>query len=211
MKEHLPYLQKELGYEHTFFTPMCYRDEDGQTWVFGHAIMTNHPVKLLEKNYYYHLEEDPGIIPIFDSSPELIPKTVNRALTVVEVLIDGVTYVVGNTHFTWTPDGLPNAWQEQDLPRLIEVSSKYPNLIMCGDFNAPRGRNPIWDILSEHFKDNIPAHIESTLDPLYHRAPEILRAVDGIFTTPGYVASNVNVRCGISDHCAVIADVQKTA
>jgi exonuclease III len=194
-------------YKHTFFTPMTRKKENAEVRTFGHLIATNHPSTLLSLDYYYTLNKDPHDIPWFDR--EHVSRTVNRALTVVDVEIDGVPYTIGNTHFTWTPDGMPDAQQRKDMPRLLALVKKHSDMVLCGDFNIPRGINEQWETLTKHFTDNIPPHIDNTLDPTYHRVPGIKRAVDGLFTTSGYSASNVEVRCGLSDHCGIITTIEK--
>ena len=78
---------------------------------------------------------------------------------------------------------------------------------ICGDFNAPRGR-PTWDAIAAKYKDNIPEHYKSSIDAM-HRAGALPYLVDGIFTTPGYRADNVELHEGISDHKAITATITK--
>jgi endonuclease/exonuclease/phosphatase family metal-dependent hydrolase len=208
-KEDLPTLLENIPFEYVFYTPMCIKEKDGKRRTFGHAILTNHPATLLSENYYYTKHTEVEDLPTFTKSN--IPESVNRALTVARVTVGDNTYTIGNTHFTWTPDGHVDEWQKKDMEHLLEITAKHPELIMCGDFNIPRGYNEMYDELTKHFTDNIPPEIENSLDPTYHRVPTLRYMVDYIFTTPHFSTSNVTMHCGVSDHCAMVAEVTKNA
>lgn len=204
----LEMLARKSGYTHTDFTPMMvYQKElpENEQNIQGHAILSKLPIDVRSRDYYYLCTDSPLKLPLFDR--ENIPGSANRAVTFVKIFIQNEYFIIGNTHFTWTPDGLVDNWQREDIPHLLEYISKYPNLILCGDFNAPRGMNETWNILSRQLTDNLPTYIDNTLDPNFHRVPDIKRAVDGIFTTPSYSAQNVRMHCGVSDHCALISDI----
>jgi hypothetical protein len=57
------------------------------------------------------------------------------------------------------------------------------------------------------YKDNVPKEVDSTIDPVLHRAKDIRYMVDGVFSTPAYKVSEVEVREGVSDHKAILAQV----
>jgi endonuclease/exonuclease/phosphatase family metal-dependent hydrolase len=97
--------------------------------------------------------------------------------------------------------------QTQDLKALLAILEKIPEFVLTGDFNAPRGRET-GDTIAAKYKDNIPEHYTSSIDPM-HRAGELPYVVDGIFTTPQYLASNVELHLGVSDHKAVTATIAK--
>lgn len=81
------------------------------------------------------------------------------------------------------------------------------NIIFCGDFNAPRGRQ-IWSILSSKLKDNVPNEITTTIDGNIHRAGNLQLVVDGLFTSSNYKVCDVQVISGVSDHCAIVAGIE---
>ena len=56
-----------------------------------------------------------------------------------------------NTHFTWTPNAEVNEMQRQDLPTLFASLDRVPEFILCGDFNAPRGKE-IFDTIATVYK-----------------------------------------------------------
>ena len=133
-----------------------------------------------------------------------------RGLTMVEVVKDHQTYCVLNTHFTWTPNGQPNKEQYQDLECLLAHLTQIPAFVLCGDFNAPRG-TPIFDTLAANYKDNIPADITTTIDKHYHRCGDLGIVVDGVFTTPGYEITDIQVVDHLSDHCALLITVEQSS
>lgn len=136
---------------------------------------------------------------------------VRRAVLLTEVEKGSERFRFGNVYFTWTPDGQANNLQRRDLQTLLKYLCQYNELVLCGDFNAPRGRE-IFSMLSQQYKDNIPPNITSTLDPEFHDAARIKGlqlVVDGLFTTSGYSASDVQVINGVSDHCAITANIFK--
>jgi len=87
------------------------------------------------------------------------------------------------------------------------VNSDLNNIIFCGDFNAPRGRKT-WSILSSKLKDNIPDEIMTTVDAKIHRAGNLMLVVDGLFTSKNYKVTGVRVISGVSDHCAIVANIE---
>lgn len=157
-----------------------------------------------EKRLYYRGEEaNPPTIRIGFHEGHMIA----RSLLLTEFVKDNQSYTIINTHFTWTPDGHPSFKQYEDIDKMMTFLKEIPRFILCGDFNAPRG-GEIFDKISHHYKDNIPSHITTTIDGNLHKAGELNLVVDGIFTTPQYLVQNVQVVPGLSDHCALMAQVQ---
>lgn len=197
----LDLLKEKLEYGNFFFAPMTVKENN----IWGTATLSRHPLTLLQKTYYAGSNET---IPTFDMESKT--RSVLRVLMTVGLIKDTISFVVGNTHFTWTPDGNSDETQRCDMSELLKALAKNKEIVFCCDFNAPRGRD-MWTQLAEHYTDNIPPHITNTLDPMFHRAPEIVRLVDGIFSTPGYRVQNVIVRNGISDHCAIVGEITKNS
>ncbi|MDO8594202.1 MAG: endonuclease/exonuclease/phosphatase family protein [bacterium] len=117
-------------------------------------------------------------------------------------------YVVGTTHFTWTPNGEASPEQRTDMDNLLSILSKHEQIVFCGDFNAPRGRE-MWGKIASQYKDNIPPEYISSVDPLLHRAKGLEVMVDGLFSTPEYRVSDVRLVEGVSDHKAVVGTIEK--
>ena len=115
-------------------------------------------------------------------------------------------FTVGTTHFTWTGDGKVDGQQRVDLERMFEILDNIPEIVLCGDFNAPRG-GEIFNSLSERFTDYIPKHYTTSIDGNLHYAGDLKVMVDGLFSTPHYTARNTKLVCGVSDHCAVVSEI----
>ncbi len=121
----------------------------------------------------------------------------------------GASFTIATTHFTWTPDGEPNDKQRRDVAALLKVLTPFSELILCGDFNAPRG-GEIWAQLAARYQDNIPKEYLTSLDPHLHRlknAKELV--VDGLWSTPQYRVFEVRLVEGVSDHKAVVGYIEK--
>lgn len=134
------------------------------------------------------------------------------------VLKDDTSFTIGTTKFTWTPDGLPNEFQDQDVLSFLRLTDRIGEMVACGDFNVPRGdANRIYRQLTGRFKDNIPLDVKTTVDVDKHygakdpvnRAKLGTLVVDYIFSTPAYTVSEVRLESGLSDHLAVIATISK--
>jgi exonuclease III len=113
-------------------------------------------------------------------------------------------FTIGTTHFVWTPNGEANNEQRKAFKKLMKVIDNLKIGIISGDFNTPRGKE-MFSAFEEHFKDNIPLDIKSTLDPLLHKKPHLKLVVDTIFTKPKYNVQELEVIDGLSDHKAIVA------
>ena len=141
--------------------------------------------------------------------------TIRQTLLAAHIQCEGTTFPVQTTHFTWTPDGLPDEGQREDMRALLRALEEFPEAILCGDFNIPRGTNELYEKLAKKFTDAIPLSYASSLDLHIHRkgrhpeqGPRLARfMVDYLFLTKAYRAKNVRLQNGVSDHMAIIADV----
>ena len=163
---------------------------------YGLAILARRGVAVSCDHFLYHPASE------FDR-----PYPQNCVLQYLAVEKDGHTYHIGNTHFMWTPDGLPNLDQYRNIRALFNVIEEKFNagIILCGDFNAPRmlmsgERGPIWGMIAERLRDNIPPNVVTTLDQKFHRARPIYLVVDGIFTSRHYEVYDVELIDEVSDH-----------
>lgn len=134
-------------------------------------------------------------------------KHFHRILVWARLRVGGKPLTVLTTHFTWTPDGQPSGEQRQDMERFLEVLKAFPEFVLSGDFNAPRG-GEIWKKLAAVYTDNIPPQYKSSLDPDLHRKKGLVYMVDGLFTTPHVRASNTRLVGGVSDHMAIVSEVE---
>ncbi len=208
-----------LGMKHAF-APMTLRvttlpEREGMLLPNGVAILSNSPLLGIKTNYYHEPIEG---LPEFDrTSPETIHGTLKRALLSASIQTDIDYYTVATTHLTWTPVGLVTDEQEKSAEELFKLLNVFEDVILCGDFNMPRGVNTLYERFTERYVDTIPTSYASSLDPERHRAsanPEDLARitrfmVDYIFITKEYRAKNVHLKSGVSDHMAVVADVER--
>ncbi len=203
-------LARELGLEY-FFAPMLHKtapyhkfDRDRIDGVVGIAIFSKQPLRAISKYY-----KGDG-----DVTNELRAGAKDRVVIIADTCCKNKEkFRIATTHFTWTPDGSVTDEQHEDLKRLFAILDKIEQedkgLVLCGDFNAPRGKE-IFEKLATKYKDNIPLGITTTLDEDLHRAGPLPYVVDGLFTTQSYVARNVKVVGGVSDHKAIVATIKKT-
>lgn len=198
----IPVFVKALKME-GLFTPMrSFQAKEGAQ-ILGLATFSALPITKSHSTYYFG--DKPSIPVGFEEDP-LHNLNTARAILVTEILKENKTYCFINTHFTWTPDGQESERQHHDLQRLFSLLSQIPDFILCGDFNAPRGR-VIFSKIAAKYKDNIPLHITTTIDKNLHKAGDLQLVVDGLFSTPQYSVEDVEVFEGLSDHCAISAKV----
>ena len=113
------------------------------------------------------------------------------------------------THYTWSDAGATTDLQRADFERVRAALAPYDDYILCGDFNAPRGREMYGRFVDGlGLIDHLPPEVTSTIDATLHRAGRIDFAVDSIFTTPGYTAASFDVLDGLSDHKGLLATLQ---
>ena len=165
----------------------------------GVGIFSSLPVSNVRKDFYYKSNAN---LPTFILGDET---TLHRGLLRVTAKKENESYTIGVTHFTRTPDGSTSEKQREDLKNLLKLLADTPEIILCGDFNAPRG-GEIFTNLSEVYRDNIPPYYTSSLDPKLHKLQNRkLLMVDGLFSTPGYKVTDAKLSEGVSDHVAVTA------
>ena len=195
------------------FLPMNRRDDSqDDNAMIGVGIFSRLPIRAHRMLYY---RGDPAVIHDYDNtSVETRYHSQNCGVLTCDIEKDGVAFRVATTHFTWTPKGAADDFQRVDLKSMLEILETLDEFILCGDFNAPRVLagvpGEIFGQLAARYKDNIPTQYVTSLDPARHHAPLAEQAdkmVDGLFTTPSYVASNVELHTGVSDHCAITATI----
>lgn len=134
---------------------------------------------------------------------------INRLLLYATIGKEEGAFTVGTTHFTRTPDGNVDEEQRRDLAAFLKILEGIPEIIFCGDFNAPRG-GEIFTRIARVYRDCIPPRYTTSLDPRLHRAGALPFMVDGLFSTPRYGTRNTRLACGVSDHCAVVSRIYRT-
>ena len=168
---------------------------------WGMAVLTRVPVNNQTVVYY---ADDPRIR-IFKE-----PNDPRRLVIMTELQHQGRYYKIGTTHFTWSIKGAATDEQRADFARLKQVLLPYPDYVLCGDFNAPRGGEMFAKFTGElGLVDHLPPDVTSTLDPQFHYAGALDLVVDTIFSTPEYALTQVQVLEGISDHKGILAVVER--
>ncbi len=202
----IPLFEKTLAAQ-CVFAPMT-RDLEGDKRItIGVGIFSAFPIISSTVQYY---RGDPSHVPDFDkTTEETKSNTQNHPLIFCDIEKDNSIFRIGTTHFTWTDGGQASDTQREDIKKLLTTLDSSGDFVLVGDFNAPRG-GEIFGMLAERYTDNIPLHYTTSIDGTLHRAGAIPFMVDGIFSTPQYHVSDVELISGVSDHCAIVGVVSKT-
>lgn len=175
--------------------------ERGQERNWGVAVLSRVPVRCQTESYY---ADDPIIRVLRE------PNDPRRVLVVTELEHQGQPYRIATTHFTWSADGQINEVQQADFFRLKRLLSRYSDYVLCGDFNAPRGREMFGKFVDElTLVDHLPTSVTSTIDARFHRAGALELVVDTIFSTREYRVMDARVLEGISDHKGILALIER--
>ena len=130
-------------------------------------------------------------------------KAMNKALIWAEVRHEDTLYKFVNVQLPVTEQGSVTPFQMQVIDNLLAKLDTMGDFILCGDTNAPRGRESFARFTAK-YTDNIPAQYMTSLDQNLHRVKGLIYMVDGLFTTNRYRASDVRLVDGVSDHMAVV-------
>lgn len=139
------------------------------------------------------------------------PSDAARALVVSSVTAPtGERFRIATTHFTWTHNGEVSDAQRTDCAAMLKIIENYGDIVLCGDFNAPRGKE-IFNHLASVLQDALPREVTTTLDPeLHYKKGAVHLAVDTIFYSKEYQVNEVRVLAGISDHYGLVAAISRT-
>ena len=194
-------LSEQLGYPHRHFIPMCRFPDPAGPCPIGIAILSRHAFLSTEDIGY---AGGGSGLDVLDRSSEETRFCTNRySVGLVSIALHGASFTIGTTHFPWSDDARTRDFQRGACDRLLQLL-KDRSLVLCGDFNAPRGRE-IFSRLAAQWIDHVPATHTTSLDPILHRAGSLQLMVDGVFSTPDYAVSGVTLHQGVSDHCAITA------
>lgn len=194
-------LASSTGYTVTYAVSGYVSDQPGPERNWGVAVLSRVPLLRHVRSYY---ADDPAIRVLRE------PNDPRGVLLIIELEHLDQPYRIATTHFTWTPDGEINALQKADFPRMKALLARYPDYVLCGDFNAPRGKEMFSRFVNElELTDHLPASVQSTIDPEFHHVKGLTLVVDTVFSTPHYRVTNVRVLEGISDHKGILARVER--
>lgn len=201
----IPLVAEALGAPHHLFAPMSRHVSLTPSQVMGLGIFSKYPFSSGDSVYY---AGDPAHLPEQNLPDSSTWNNKNFILLYADVLAPDASYRIATTHLTWTPDGNATELQRTHTSAMLKVLEGVGELVLTGDFNAPRGKE-MFSMLAAKYKDNVPPHYTSSLDPDLHRAKGLKLMVDGIFSTPAYRVSGVEMVCGVSDHCALVGEIER--
>lgn len=200
-------------YPYTAYAPNMILDQNEHKIIPGNrkfGVMIVSKYKLANVKLFY-----PDKRHNFENLPVYDGKDVRHAPVVLfaDVVVGNEIYRVGTTHFTWTPNGSVSEEQKKDISSLLGYLSNMGEFVLAGDFNIPRG-NESYMMIAKKYKDNVPEDISTTIDPELHYANKeesgrVSIVVDHMFSTPKYEVGGMRVECGVSDHCALISEIER--
>ncbi len=199
--------KKELGMADALFVPLGIPDK-GRNVEPLVATREQEGILLLSR---LPMEERGHIFYCSCGDPEAVSLwSVHGHLVVlwIQVEREGKMYTIATTHLTWTPNGESNDIQRRDVQQMLKVLEPFHEIVLCGDFNAPRGRET-WERVALRYTDNIPQNYTTSIDPKLHVVHGLQYVVDGMFSTPEYKVFDVRLVEGVSDHKAVVGYLSK--
>jgi len=210
LENDFPRFKKELGMEGVFkeFNYVNYKNDNninGQK--HGVAIFSK---DIIDSGYIFYFGKEDNLLKSFKDYLSNENNKKNSVLVWAEIKNSaGETFRFISTHLPVTKEGESSIYQLQVVDALLKTLDSIPEFILCGDMNAPRGKES-FSRLAKRYKDNIPLEYKTSIDQKLHRVKGIMFVVDGLFTTPSYDTLNVKLVDGVSDHMAIVADIERS-
>ena len=212
---------------HVAFGPMTNHLINGERAVVGIAIASRY----FMPDIRHHITWGDGVLKnlrgineknqrhLGAESDTLVGATENRLVICATVIKGGVEFNIATTHGMWVRGGVINDAQRCCVGKLRDVLIKEAymrdGLVLMGDMNFGRG-GETYQLFTEEFRDCIPQEIDNTLDPEHPAACKGLKIVTdyvmtghGGYPENGYSVTDVRLRPGVSDHCALSATVSR--
>ncbi|TBU80163.1 hypothetical protein DNK06_10305 [Pseudomonas daroniae] len=206
----IPFFEALMGGRMSFAPMLRYPGEGSSNVVGVGMIARAEALADVVADYYSGSAQSIREITFFSTQGQRTADPLSIAEVMLTATVRGLRIAV--THLNVTPLGTSTAYQRESAGKLIRLAQAQAqqagDLLLAGDFNAPRGR-ATFDLIAEHFIDGIPAHYTSSIDGSLHRAGDIPFMVDGLFHTPGYRLENARLSTGVSDHCALSCRLSK--
>lgn len=181
-----------------------YKDVEGKKQ--GIAIFARN---IVNSGSIFYLGKEEDVLKSFEVYVSNGSDKKNRALLWADIKNEeSVIYKFITTHLPLTEKGESTPYQLAAADSFIRSINPFSEYVVCGDMNTPRG-NETFNCLAKKYKDNIPLKYKTSIDQNLHRVKGIQFMIDGLFTTPSYKASNVKLVDGVSDHMAIIANINK--
>jgi endonuclease/exonuclease/phosphatase family metal-dependent hydrolase len=191
---------EQLGLPHHAYAPLLRHPHSA--FVMGQGLYSRHPLANIRLIPY--AGGGSGYETHDSTSVDTKAATSRFQVLAADVMGGGQTCTVATTHFPWTPNGRSDPIQRAAVEALIAAMAPLGDFVLTGDFNAPRGGD-IFTRLAAAWTGNIPARYPTSIDGNLHKAGPLPYMVDGLFTTPGYKASEVELHGGLSDHMGITA------
>jgi|SRR3989344_288601 len=187
------------------FSSMCRlsltdRQEDAEGW--GVAVGSRYRLLDVREDYYHGTREHASDLVLNNG----LQATSSLLQANLEIGSDRFNF--GTTHFTWHNRAEPSDEQLEDFKKLAVLLDRTPDLVLTGDFNSPRGY-PIFDSIAQRYKDNIPDNVDTTNDTGVRPEATWRLVIDGFFTSPHYLAENIRMVQGLSDHQGIMGEVRR--
>lgn len=217
LEEEFEFYKKELAFEGVFqaFDYCCQNANSKVNYdILSDLKGKRHGVAIFTKNiiqsgFIFYEGQKENILKSYDEYASLEKFQKNKTLIWVETKNNnGTLFKFVTTQLPVTYKGEVTPYQIKIINSMLSNLKNLGELVFCGDMNAPRGHQS-FAIINENYKDNIPLEYKTSIDQNLHRVKGIQFMVDGLFTTPNYKASNVRLQDGVSDHMAIIADIEK--
>ena len=198
------------GYQ-TAYAPMLLKETDGEVLSLGILIASKLPFEY--KTVYYQNDS-----PMTVFNQNIKEETLSLVYLMADIECLGKKFTIATTHMIDTDDGTEDDYQILLTKKLLSHLKEESLHVIVGDFNMPRGYNRLYDKMTELYKDNIPPHYQSSLDRNLHKLGRVTLdqpifdkyMVDHLFTQEPYLASNVRLQFGVSDHAAIVANLSKS-
>ncbi len=207
---------QRLGFQ-TSFAPMFMLTLDDKCLTIGVLIATRDPHT--SYLFYYHRAKPEIVLSQKIVGPGRIGQKETRSFPclIANITINDEAFIIGTTHGPVTGDGKADTFQTKCITDLISTLQKSEPHILCGDFNIPRGYNALYEKITEEYRDTIPREFTSSLDRTLHASGGKVLDVpifdiymtDYIFSQLPYVVDDVQLKFGVSDHAAIIANISK--
>ncbi len=210
LEEDFDFYKKELGFEGVHQVWSYWNNQKNYPQLTGKrqgvAIFAK---KIVDSGSVFYIGNEENMSKPFDEYLAKEYSQKNRALAWANVQGDeGKPFRFITTQLPVTHEGEVTAVQIEAIEALLRELKNLGEFVLCGDTNAPRGREA-FSRLAEKYKDNIPLEYKTSIDQNLHKVKGIQFMVDCLFTTSSYKASNVRLVDGVSDHMAVVAEINK--
>lgn len=182
---------------------------------FGVAILIRKWLKLLEPNFHQYLGGD-GITenPYVSTDWSDYYDRGRFWILAWRVISDDQEVPLWTNYFPVAyPAHETNERQRFAMASLIPLIEGFSDIILTWDFNVARSNNendlihPLYSSLGRVLKDNIPPHINNTLDPELHRVRWLEVVCDYIWSRWNTRVSDVQIHNGLSDHQGISANI----